>query len=155
MSNVEDDMAHLSIGDGEDDGVQIELDDSDLPPSFVYCFVGSFLTTSIINFLSMRSTMATVWHPLGGRLGSQLYGNRVLGISHVPNNLSSDSQKNKAMMESVNKDAIGGASVAVLGQKLGNSNLSPVEGFDVVVGSSEEEIPLANVETTKRPRFQF
>ncbi|KAK8579615.1 hypothetical protein V6N12_069929 [Hibiscus sabdariffa] len=45
------------------------------------------------------------------------------------------------MMESVNKDAIGGASVAVLGQKLGNSNLSPVEGFDVVVGSSEEEIP--------------
>ncbi|KAK8657901.1 hypothetical protein V6N13_036120 [Hibiscus sabdariffa] len=40
MSNVEDDLAHLSIGDGEDDGVQIELGDCESPLSFQYYFVG-------------------------------------------------------------------------------------------------------------------
>ncbi|KAL4334370.1 hypothetical protein GQ457_07G017230 [Hibiscus cannabinus] len=85
-------MANLSIGSGDDDGVQIVLDDSDSPPSFEYCFVGSFLTSSIINFPSMKSTMAQVWHPPGGisitdlgegRFLFRLY--HILGVDQIAN----------------------------------------------------------------------
>ncbi|KAK8598859.1 hypothetical protein V6N13_076804 [Hibiscus sabdariffa] len=89
MSNVEDGMTHLSIGGGEDDGVQIELEESDSLPSFGYCFVGG----------------------------------------------------------------LGGISATVSGPKLDHKYLGLGEGFDVVMGSPEEESPMGSVETTKRPRF--
>ncbi|MBA0662923.1 hypothetical protein Goklo_006985 [Gossypium klotzschianum] len=34
--------------------------------SYEHCFVGSFLTSSGINFPSMKVTLANVWHPIGG-----------------------------------------------------------------------------------------
>lgn len=30
------------------------------------CFVGSFMTSSVVNFQSMRATVANVWHPVEG-----------------------------------------------------------------------------------------
>ncbi|KAL4319330.1 hypothetical protein GQ457_18G014620 [Hibiscus cannabinus] len=66
MTHIEQRLANLSIGSGEDDGVQIDLGADLCPPSFDLCFVGSFLTTSIINFSSMKSRMVNVWHPPGG-----------------------------------------------------------------------------------------
>ncbi|KAK8669355.1 hypothetical protein V6N13_106788 [Hibiscus sabdariffa] len=60
MADVEQEMTTLGIGEGEDDGVQIDLEDLNSQPSLDYCFVGSFLTAIIINFQSMRSTIANV-----------------------------------------------------------------------------------------------
>ncbi|KAK5826646.1 hypothetical protein PVK06_021572 [Gossypium arboreum] len=34
--------------------------------SYEHCFVGSFLTSNVINFPSMKMTLANVWHPIRG-----------------------------------------------------------------------------------------
>ncbi|MBA0615063.1 hypothetical protein Godav_015256 [Gossypium davidsonii] len=34
--------------------------------SYEHYFVGTFLTSSIVNFQAMKSTLANVWHPIGG-----------------------------------------------------------------------------------------
>ncbi|KAL4273808.1 hypothetical protein GQ457_13G026580 [Hibiscus cannabinus] len=68
----------LSIHSEEDDGVQIDPDLSVSSPSFNLCFVGTFLTTSVINFPAMKSTLANLWRPLGGIFISNLGGGRCL-----------------------------------------------------------------------------
>ncbi|KAK8676374.1 hypothetical protein V6N13_141948 [Hibiscus sabdariffa] len=128
MNNVDEDLAHISIGGGEDDGVQIELEDNESPMSLEYCFVGSFLTTSIINFPSMRSTMATCLPP-----------NYRMNFVHT---------------ESVVKGVKGGLSGVVLDSSLVKDKLGPIDGFDVDIGFSVEESPLGNLETSKCPRVQ-
>ncbi|MBA0557761.1 hypothetical protein Golob_014807, partial [Gossypium lobatum] len=34
--------------------------------SYEHYYVGTFLTSSIVNFQAMKSTLANVWHPIGG-----------------------------------------------------------------------------------------
>ncbi|KAK8578661.1 hypothetical protein V6N12_069007 [Hibiscus sabdariffa] len=177
MNNVDEDLAHISIGGGEDDGVQIELEDNESPMSLEYCFVGSFLTTSIINFPSMRSTMATVWHPPGsisiydlgsGRFLFKLY--HILDVERIESGgfmskkvakvlgnfigsfLSYDSKASS--LESVVKGVKGGLSGVVLDSSLVKDKLGPIDGFDVDIGFSVEESPLGNLETSKCPRVQ-
>ncbi|GMJ04187.1 hypothetical protein HRI_004087900 [Hibiscus trionum] len=78
MANVSEDLVNLSIDVGEDDGLQFETIDTDSRPSFEHCFVGRFLTSSIINILAMKSTLANVWRPVGGIAISDIGDNRFL-----------------------------------------------------------------------------
>ncbi|KAL4376319.1 hypothetical protein GQ457_02G029080 [Hibiscus cannabinus] len=61
-----------SSGAGEDE--EILLLDEDAVPTILYahCFVGYFLTTTTVHFQSMRTTVANVWHPIGGISISEL-----------------------------------------------------------------------------------
>ncbi|KAE8719294.1 zinc finger family protein [Hibiscus syriacus] len=56
MTAAEDNMAGLSIEDEEDDGVQIDLEESDAPFSLTRCFVGTFLTYGIHRGASQSQT---------------------------------------------------------------------------------------------------
>ncbi|GMI89810.1 hypothetical protein HRI_002650300 [Hibiscus trionum] len=66
MADVKNDLAGLTINTGEDEILQDDVADSDPKLSYENCFVGSFLTSSVIHFVSMRATLANVWHPLRG-----------------------------------------------------------------------------------------
>ncbi|KAL4278813.1 hypothetical protein GQ457_03G026150 [Hibiscus cannabinus] len=52
------------------------------------------------------------------------------------------------------KEILGGAPIVSSDLLLGSKSLGPREGYDIVMVSSEEDLPLANVESSKRPRFQ-
>ncbi|MBA0804558.1 hypothetical protein Gohar_004137 [Gossypium harknessii] len=66
MADVEGNFADLSLEDDEEVVVQLASERLDLGASFENCFVGSFLTSSVVNFQSMRATLANIWHPIGG-----------------------------------------------------------------------------------------
>ncbi|GMJ00803.1 hypothetical protein HRI_003749500 [Hibiscus trionum] len=66
MADVTNHLANLVIDDKEDDALQVEAEALPPPVSFLHCFVGLFLTSSVIHFESMRNTLANVWKPLGG-----------------------------------------------------------------------------------------
>ncbi|KAK8489971.1 hypothetical protein V6N11_065394 [Hibiscus sabdariffa] len=78
MSAVTDGLSDLSLG--EEDEIAIAVDDAsdEQTITFDLCFGGSFLTNSIINFQSMRATLANVWHPIGGIAVSDLGSGRYL-----------------------------------------------------------------------------
>ncbi|GMI88724.1 hypothetical protein HRI_002541700 [Hibiscus trionum] len=78
MADVEKDLANLAIADAEEDILQLGVPEAISNFSFKNCFVGSFLTSSVINFQSMRSTLANVWHPIGGISISELGDGRFL-----------------------------------------------------------------------------
>ncbi|MBA0752082.1 hypothetical protein Gogos_000951 [Gossypium gossypioides] len=66
MVVVEETLANLFISEEEE--VALPLGSKGLKGGVFYgnYFVGSFLTSSVINFQSMRSTLANVWHLIGG-----------------------------------------------------------------------------------------
>ncbi|MBA0562302.1 hypothetical protein Golob_007357 [Gossypium lobatum] len=66
MVDVEGNFANLSLEDEEEVVVQLASERLDLRASFENYFVGSFLTSSVVNFQSMRVTLTNVWHPIGG-----------------------------------------------------------------------------------------
>ncbi|GMI94126.1 hypothetical protein HRI_003081900 [Hibiscus trionum] len=78
MAAVTDDLATLSITEGEDDGLQLEVEDVAAPISYEHCFVGRFLTSSIVNVPAMKTTLANVWKPVGGIAISDIGENRFL-----------------------------------------------------------------------------
>ncbi|GMI86525.1 hypothetical protein HRI_002321800 [Hibiscus trionum] len=77
---MEDGLASLTIEDDEDNEIQVQEEGEGLPAgiSSDLCFVGRFLTTSVIHFQSMRNTLANLWRPLGGIAISELGENRYL-----------------------------------------------------------------------------
>lgn len=50
----------------EDEMWQINLVEELIMTYYEYCLVRCFLVVSIVDFDSMRNTMANVWHPIGG-----------------------------------------------------------------------------------------
>lgn len=77
MAAVEGELAGLSLEDGEEEvavslGAPVAVEGE----SVKNCFVGSFLTNSVILFQSMRATPANVWHPIGGITITDLSGGR-------------------------------------------------------------------------------
>ncbi|KAK8690621.1 hypothetical protein V6N13_074152 [Hibiscus sabdariffa] len=124
MSNVEDEMAHLSIRGGEDDGVRIELDAGDSPLSFNLCFQSSPVSPG---------------------------QNEIIRFPQVAPFVS---RRNYISQSLSGKEVLGGAHIVSSGPLLGSKTLGPCEGYDTVMGSSEEDLPLANVESSKRPRIQ-
>lgn len=63
-------LADLRLDDeeeiGEGMGWEIEQDLETREEDFENCLVGCFLTATTINFQSMKSAFANLWHPLGG-----------------------------------------------------------------------------------------
>ncbi|GMI90838.1 hypothetical protein HRI_002753100 [Hibiscus trionum] len=66
MNDIDSDLASLSIQGEEEEELAIQVVDPRQGVSFAHCFIGSFLTTSVVNFMSMRTTLANVWNPVGG-----------------------------------------------------------------------------------------
>ncbi|KAG8474409.1 hypothetical protein CXB51_034093 [Gossypium anomalum] len=60
MADVERNFADLSLEDEEVVVVQLASERLDLGASFENCFVGSFLTSGVVNFQSMRATLENV-----------------------------------------------------------------------------------------------
>lgn len=59
---------HLEDEEESGEGVEWEID-QDLETGeedFEFCLVGCFLTATSINFQSMKTVFANLWHPLGG-----------------------------------------------------------------------------------------
>ncbi|KAE8678428.1 hypothetical protein F3Y22_tig00111410pilonHSYRG00064 [Hibiscus syriacus] len=75
---VEDDLAFLTLEDDDDSEIQVEKENHPTGISFELCFVGRFLTTSVIHFQSLRTTLANLWRPLGGIAILELGNNRYL-----------------------------------------------------------------------------
>lgn len=71
-------IANLSLRDEKDDTLQLGVEAVETDLTYEKCFVGLFLTTSVINFQAMRSTLAKVWHPIGGVSISKLEEGRFL-----------------------------------------------------------------------------
>ncbi|GMI86308.1 hypothetical protein HRI_002300100 [Hibiscus trionum] len=66
MADVEANLAGLSLEEDEEEPLIVEEVHTATIFPYEFCFVGSFLTTSVVNFQSMRSTLSNVWHPTGG-----------------------------------------------------------------------------------------
>ncbi|MBA0818355.1 hypothetical protein Gohar_028040, partial [Gossypium harknessii] len=63
---MEGSMAGLSLDDEEDEIIHLEREVTNQEISYVNCLVGVFLTSSVVHFQAMRSTLASVWHPISG-----------------------------------------------------------------------------------------
>ncbi|MBA0746329.1 hypothetical protein Gogos_008860 [Gossypium gossypioides] len=59
-------MASLSLEEMEEDSIQLGVESVDNKISYANCFAGMFLASSMVHFQAMRSTLANVWHPIGG-----------------------------------------------------------------------------------------
>ncbi|KAH1072727.1 hypothetical protein J1N35_025055 [Gossypium stocksii] len=73
---MEDSIAVLLLDDEEEEIIQLEVKETNQEISYVNCLVGVFLTFSVVHFQAMRSTLASVWHPIGGfniRSGKERY----------------------------------------------------------------------------------
>ncbi|GMI91327.1 hypothetical protein HRI_002802000 [Hibiscus trionum] len=71
-------MEGLAIEEDEDTGIQIEQNLLEQGISIDNCFVGQFLTSAVIHFQSMKTTLSNVWRPLGGVSISDIGENRYL-----------------------------------------------------------------------------
>ncbi|MBA0683992.1 hypothetical protein Goari_025610, partial [Gossypium aridum] len=79
MADVEGDFQGLSLKDAEEEeAVKLEEHDSSTGESLENCLVGTFLTSSVVNFLSMKATLVNVWHPIKGIAISGLSDGRFL-----------------------------------------------------------------------------
>ncbi|MBA0582084.1 hypothetical protein Gorai_024236, partial [Gossypium raimondii] len=63
---MENEIADLSISDGEEDVWQIMEDDEQMTSPHMFDLVGYFSTACVVHFQAMRNTMANIWHLLGG-----------------------------------------------------------------------------------------
>ncbi|MBA0826275.1 hypothetical protein Goarm_011142 [Gossypium armourianum] len=63
---MENDLATLLITEEEDDVIQLMGPLIGRTSLYEFCFVGCFVTTSVIHFPDMNNTLANLWHPLGG-----------------------------------------------------------------------------------------
>ena len=67
MEDITDRYGRVSIEDDEEVGLVIEQpEESDVPTSMQWCFVGRFLTNRMINRHSMKTTLAMIWRPIRG-----------------------------------------------------------------------------------------
>lgn len=66
MDEMESGVANLSLEEEEGDSVQFGVESVERDSTYEYCFVGSFLTSSVVHASAMISTLANVCHPIGG-----------------------------------------------------------------------------------------
>ncbi|KAJ8769655.1 hypothetical protein K2173_005258 [Erythroxylum novogranatense] len=67
-----------TLDEEEDEGISFDITPEGPEQGFEFCLVGMFLTYTPINFLSMKSVLAYLWHPLGGVTISDLGAKRYL-----------------------------------------------------------------------------
>ncbi|MBA0739871.1 hypothetical protein Gogos_013100, partial [Gossypium gossypioides] len=66
MADVEGDFQRLSLEDAEEEeAVRLEEHVSSTGESLENYLVETFLTSSVVNFSSMKVTLANIWHPIG------------------------------------------------------------------------------------------
>ncbi|MBA0573426.1 hypothetical protein Golob_000701 [Gossypium lobatum] len=75
---MEEYISSFSLEEVEKDSIQLGLESLDNGISFANCFVRKFLTSSVVHFQAMRSTLANVWHLIGGVSISDLENDRFL-----------------------------------------------------------------------------
>lgn len=75
---MEDPLASLSLEEAEEDPIQLSSEAVNKEKSYKYCLMGTFLTSSVVHFPAMRSTLANVWHPVGGIFITDLENGRFL-----------------------------------------------------------------------------
>ncbi|MBA0870173.1 hypothetical protein Goshw_008746 [Gossypium schwendimanii] len=63
---MEESIAGLPIGDEEEETILLGVESSDQKKFYANCFVGIFLTSSVVNFQAMRTMLENDWHPNGG-----------------------------------------------------------------------------------------
>ncbi|MBA0757723.1 hypothetical protein Gotri_020791 [Gossypium trilobum] len=61
---MEKELANLSLDDEEDEILQARMDPDSETERVEFFLVSCFLTTSVIHFPAMRSTVANLWHPV-------------------------------------------------------------------------------------------
>ncbi|KAJ8755542.1 hypothetical protein K2173_019340 [Erythroxylum novogranatense] len=71
-------LHQLTLSDEEDDSLTIPPSSAPCQSPFDLCLVGMFLTYNCINFVSMKETLADLWHPLAGISISDLGAKRIL-----------------------------------------------------------------------------
>ncbi|MBA0750601.1 hypothetical protein Gogos_002007 [Gossypium gossypioides] len=64
LNTVDVDLANLNIMDEEEDPLVVVGDDITIDPEYGLCLVGRVFTDSIVNFPSLKNTLANLWHPL-------------------------------------------------------------------------------------------
>ncbi|MBA0803496.1 hypothetical protein Gohar_013704, partial [Gossypium harknessii] len=69
-------MANLNLADKEEEAFQEE--ELETEEDFRFCLVRSCLTDSVVHFLSLRNTVADLWHPIGGIASTDLVEKRYL-----------------------------------------------------------------------------
>ncbi|KAE8653905.1 hypothetical protein F3Y22_tig00117056pilonHSYRG00463 [Hibiscus syriacus] len=72
MGDIEQVMVGLCFDDDEEEALLLVQTKEGNTISFDNCLVASFLTSGMVNFQAMRSTLANVWHPIGGISTSDL-----------------------------------------------------------------------------------
>ncbi|MBA0594235.1 hypothetical protein Gorai_011147, partial [Gossypium raimondii] len=78
VKNIDDSIADLSLEYDEDETIQFGAESSESETLYANCFVGMFLTSSVVNFQAMRLTLANFWHPIEGVSISNLGNERFL-----------------------------------------------------------------------------
>ncbi|KAH1083167.1 hypothetical protein J1N35_022928 [Gossypium stocksii] len=66
MTLMEKELAVLNLDKEEDECVQFAMEARPQRSLYDLCLVGCCLTTSVVHFPVMKSTMANLWHQLGG-----------------------------------------------------------------------------------------
>ncbi|MBA0880649.1 hypothetical protein Goshw_021986 [Gossypium schwendimanii] len=75
---MEDFIVDLSLEDDDEETIQLGVESSECETSYANYFLGMFLTSSVVNFQVMRSTLANVWHLIEGVSISDLGNERFL-----------------------------------------------------------------------------
>ncbi|MBA0694210.1 hypothetical protein Goari_004527, partial [Gossypium aridum] len=63
---MEDSIADLLLEDKEEETIHLGVDVSERETPYANCYVGTFLTSSVVNFQAIKSMLANVWRPIGG-----------------------------------------------------------------------------------------
>ncbi|KAK8713102.1 hypothetical protein V6N13_148328 [Hibiscus sabdariffa] len=135
MNNVEDYMAHLSIGGGEDDGVRIELEEGgdELVPGWDASLRAPSRRSTPVpsRWLIEEGMEPPKFLPLNPVIfktnddimqqSSPLSQGQIRAIG-FPQNVPNDSRRNFISKGSLDQDALGGVSNATSGQMLGTKN---------------------------------
>lgn len=77
---MEGSLANLSLDDVKEDSIHLRVELVDTKKNYDHYLVGLFLTSIVVHFQVMHSTLANVWHPIGGVSISDLENDRFLFI---------------------------------------------------------------------------
>ncbi|MBA0880029.1 hypothetical protein Goshw_023414 [Gossypium schwendimanii] len=61
---MEDSIADLLLEDEEEETIHLGVDVSERETPYANCYVGTFLTSSVVNFQAIKSMLANVWRPI-------------------------------------------------------------------------------------------
>ncbi|XP_016694273.1 uncharacterized protein At4g02000-like [Gossypium hirsutum] len=78
VNHVDTELANLNINDEEEDPMVVLEENKADEELYDLCLVGRVITDSIVNFTSLRNTLADLWHPLRGVSIIELENKRIL-----------------------------------------------------------------------------